>query len=144
MKLASLFAIIVLSLSACAATPPVVSDPGIRPGKGLVYFYRDISYEGQDTDFVVKENGNTIGKLSNGTYFHHYATPGRQYYAIVPESADDDEEENGQFVMVVAGQSHYVQAIAQMTPYTVRALVYVKYRQQALPVIERLNRRDER
>jgi len=144
MKLLSLFGVLLLGLSGCAATSAPVGEPGNRSDKGTVYFYRNTDYEGQETDFLVKENGTTIGKLGNGTYFYHYAAPGRQFYAVVPESADVTGKENGRFVMVVAGESHYVQAIAQQTPYTVRALVYVKYPQQARPAIKRLTYRDGR
>lgn len=131
--------LLAIFLGACAAPPPA-PEPQVPPGQGLLYFYREAAFEGEDSVFLVKENGNLVGGLRNGSYFYHYAPPGRHYYAVMPSSSEHDEDTaDGQFVRVVAGQSHYVQAIAvQTAPNDVRAQVFVKYRQQALPVIERL------
>lgn len=131
--------LVALLLSACApARGPIDPAVPLSADKGLVYFYREAHGEAADIAFQVKENGLLIGRLDNGTYFYRYVTPGRQYYAVLPVNPRGAEEAGGQFVQVVAGRAHYVQAIAQEDLNTVRVLVYVKYDKQALPAIRRL------
>ncbi len=128
-------------LFGCAPpTKPGSGLPQTPADKGLVYFYRPAEVDGRDTAFVVKENGLKIGTLRNGTFFYHYANPGRQYYSAAPVGVRRESMRDGQFMRIAAGEAHYVQAVPQLVPGGVRAWVFVKYEGQALPVIKRLAR----
>ncbi len=108
----------------------------------MIYFYRDFDQEGKGTLFTVKENGVVIGTLKAGTFFYHYAEPGRHYYSVIPVGSDTNKE-NGTFIQVLPETKHYVQALPQLNQEgELEALAFVKFREQARSTIDRLTYRE--
>jgi hypothetical protein len=77
------------------AAPPPESPEGVvvgavdipppPPGQGQVVFFRRKSLLGTGQWFNVREDGNALGKLTNGAYFVQLATPGPHTYTAETE-----------------------------------------------------------
>jgi hypothetical protein len=58
------------------ARPPLIRP---KAGKAIVYFYRGYSMY-PTVNYYVNDGNKRIGGLSTGTFFYHYADPGRHGY----------------------------------------------------------------
>lgn len=98
--------------------PPVVIDAraGAPPaGKGLIVFYRPSRFAGGGLTFTVRENEVDLGRLPNGRYFVHAATPGIHAYEIGRNDTLRMEVEEG--------VTYYVQQSTQMGIVAGRAVL---------------------
>jgi len=78
---------------------------GIAPppeGKGQIVFFRDKKFTGGAISYIVRENEEELGKLSNGSYFVHVAEPGAHAYTVHSEAKDVMNLE------VEPGETYYV------------------------------------
>ena len=92
---------------AAEETPAADGAPanGIAPppeGKGQIVFFRDKKFTGGAISYIVRENGEELGKLSNGSYFVHVAEPGAHAYTVHSEAKDVMNLE------VEPGETYYV------------------------------------
>jgi hypothetical protein len=96
---------------ATAPTPPA-SLPSLIPpppaGKGEVVFFRPGAYVGWAVWFNVRENGQALGKLTNGAYFVKVTDPGPHTYTAATENHDVLKLE------VDDGETYYVRGSVQM------------------------------
>ena len=101
-------------LAAAAAATPAddqaidASAIGIAPppsGLGQVVFFRPKSVMGTGQWFNVRENGQALGKLSNGAYFIQTETPGPHSYTAVLEPELKDKLT----LRIDAGQTYFVE-----------------------------------
>lgn len=76
-------------------------------GKGQIVFFRDKKFTGAALSYIVRENGEELGKLSNGSYFVHVAEPGTHAYVVHSEAKDmlNLEVEPGETYYVVGSIS---------------------------------------
>lgn len=73
-------------LAGCAAAMPTWDDfrvqdniyPDPLPGKGLVYFYKELQYDG--VTYYVWDNDKKIGAAGGGYYFFYHADPGEHFF----------------------------------------------------------------
>lgn len=65
-----------------------VDIPPPPPGKGEVVFFRKLAFQGSAVWFKVRENGQELGKLSNGRYFIQVADAGTHTYTAATENKD--------------------------------------------------------
>ncbi len=79
-----------MAATAQAAIVPQSSSlvPPPPAGKGQVVFFRQSAFAGMAVWFNVRENGNLLGKLSNGAYFVQVADPGPHTYTAATENKD--------------------------------------------------------
>jgi hypothetical protein len=81
--------------AADAATPPAAAEVPAAPavtypagisappeGQGQVVFFRPSRFVGAALSFTVRESEQDLGRLPNGRYFVHAATPGIHEYEI--------------------------------------------------------------
>lgn len=85
---------------AAAALPNGIAAP--PDGMGQIVFFRPSKMMGAALGFIVRENGEELGKLRNGTYFVHTTTPGQHSYVVHSEAKDVMNIE------VEAGETYYV------------------------------------
>lgn len=71
-------------------------------GKGQIVFFRDKKFTGAAISYIVREEGEELGKLSNGSYFVHVAEPGTHAYVVHSEAKDVFNLE------VEPGETYYV------------------------------------
>lgn len=100
-----------VALTSCASVeraPQTAGPDRPAPGNGMVTFYRERRIVGMAVGFNVREDGQRIGGLPNGTYFVHQAAPGTHRYTAATESTDEVT------IPVQAGQSYYVRGTIGM------------------------------
>jgi len=136
--LAGLWLAAALLAGGCSGLQGPAPDPGLRPGKGLVFLYRGSDARSSQARFLVTEDELVIGALESGTYFYRYAEPGRHYYAVKPVGPDTADHEAGTFLDVSPGERHYLEAFAEEGGPPIRAQLFVKYSGQAQPALEQL------
>jgi hypothetical protein len=79
--------------------------PAPPQGMGQVVFFRAKSVLGTGQWFNVRENGDALGKLSNGAYFVQVATPGIHTYTATMEPEAKDKLR----LEIDPGQTYFVQ-----------------------------------
>jgi hypothetical protein len=89
--------------AAAQALPAGISPP--PEGMGQIVFYRPSKMLGAAIGFIVRENGEELGKLRNATYFVHTTTPGAHSYIVHSEAKDvlNIEVEAGETYFVSGG-----------------------------------------
>lgn len=103
-------------------------------GKGIVTFYRESRLVGMAIGYNVREDGQKIGGLPNGSYFVYQATPGTHRYTAATESTD-------QAVLTVqAGKSYYVRGAIRMGLAVGRPELTVVPAQEATAMLPKLRR----
>lgn len=104
-----LFGLVAL-MSGCASVSKQATNvyPEVPPDKGLVYFYREKKFVGGMISYNVKENGQVIGAIANGTYFFVFAEPGSHTYTASTES------ESSRTIDVQAGKTYYIECGIEM------------------------------
>jgi hypothetical protein len=90
---------------AAAALPKGISAP--PEGMGQIVFFRESKFVGAAIGYKVREGETELGKLRNGTYFVHVATPGAHAYTVHSEAKDvlNLEVEAGETYFVAGGIS---------------------------------------
>ena len=83
---------------------PVTPPP---PGKGQIIFFRAHSLLGTAQWFNVREQGQVLGKLSNGAYFAEVVDPGLHTYTATEEPEFKDTLK----LRIDPGQTYYVEGI---------------------------------
>jgi len=76
---------------ASAEVAGAIDVPPPPPGEGQVIFFRPKSLMGTGQWFNVRENGQALGKLTNGAYFVEPTTPGLHTYTAVEEPEFKDK-----------------------------------------------------
>ena len=71
-------------------------------GKGQIVFFREKKMAGAAISYKVRDAGNELGKLTNGSYFVHVTEPGTYAYTVHSETKDVLNLE------VEAGETYYV------------------------------------
>lgn len=128
-----------LGLAGCANPEVASRSPPMREGEGIVFVYRTGAVqEDRDHGFVIRQNGSRVGVLREGTFFYHYAKPGRHYYTAQARGPGSVPRKSGTFVAVTAGERHYIEATAAEGGRPIQAQAFVKYAQQARPTLTRL------
>ncbi len=97
---------------AAPVQPAEVSEGAIEippppPGQGQVVFFRSNSLLGTGQWFNVREDGQALGKLTNGVYFIQLATPGMHTYTATTEPEFKDSLK----LQVDAGETYFVEGI---------------------------------
>ena len=97
-------------VASAAPEPASVSTGAIaipRPasGKGQIVFFRKKSLMGTGQWFNVRENGQALGKLTNGAYFFETVEPGRHVYTASTEPQSKDSLR----LEVDAGETYFVE-----------------------------------
>lgn len=87
-------------VSATDALPSGIAAP--PEGMGQIVFFRESKFVGGAISYKVREGESELGKLSNGSYFVHVATPGPHAYTVHSEAKDVLNLE------VEAGETYYV------------------------------------
>jgi hypothetical protein len=101
----------VMDASAPVAAPAAATLPnGIAAppeGMGQIVFFRESKFVGAAIGYKVREGETELGKLRNGTYFVHVATPGAHAYTVHSEAKDvlNLEVEAGETYFVIGGIS---------------------------------------
>jgi hypothetical protein len=90
---------------------------------GQVVFFRRKSLMGTGQWFNVRENGQALGKLSNGAYFIQAVAPGDHTYSATTEPEIKDkltlEVDTGETYFVEGGLTKgLVMSVADLTPST--------------------------
>jgi len=70
------------------STQLAIPIPPPPPGRGQVVFFRRHTLMGTAQWFNIRENGQALGKLSNGAYFVQVTEPGRHTYTAATELRD--------------------------------------------------------
>jgi len=91
--------------SAVADTSGSIPIDPPPPGMGEVVFFRAKTLLGTGQWFNVRENGQALGKLSNGAYFVQVAQPGVHVYTATLEPEAKDKLR----IEVDPGQIYFVQ-----------------------------------
>lgn len=68
-----------------AVSTGAIAVPRATSGKGQIVFFRKKSLMGTGQWFNVRENGQALGKLTNGAYFFLTVEPGRHVYTASTE-----------------------------------------------------------
>lgn len=82
-----------------APLPEGISTPA--EGMGQIVFFRPSRFVGAALSFTVRENEQALGRLSNGRYFVHSATPGIHEYEIGRNDTMRMEIEPGETYYVI-------------------------------------------
>ena len=83
----------------------LIDIPPPPPGQGQVVFFRAKSLLGTGQWFKVRENGQSLGKLSNGAYFIQAEAPGTHTYTATEEPELKDRLR----LEIDAGETYYVE-----------------------------------
>ncbi len=99
------------AVHASTATPAIeagpISLPGPAKGQGEIVFFRKKSILGTGQWFNVRENGQALGKLTNGAYFVESLEPGLHTF-----TASTEPEFKDQLTMQVdAGETYFVEGV---------------------------------
>ena len=89
-----------------AVAPGEIGQP--PAGYGQIVFFRPSKFVGMAVGFKVREAGNELGLMKNGSYFVVAATPGRHEYEVHSEAKDILPVE------VEAGEVYYVSGSLSM------------------------------
>jgi hypothetical protein len=65
-----------------------IDIPAPPAGKGEVVFFRKSAFQGSAVWFNVRENGEALGKLTNGVYFVAVEDPGAHAFTAATENKD--------------------------------------------------------
>lgn len=92
-------------MAAAEALPAGIAPP--PEGMGQIVFFRESKFVGAAIGYKVREGETELGKLANGSYFVHVATPGPHAYVVHSEAKDvlNLEVEAGETYYVVGGVS---------------------------------------
>lgn len=101
-------ALVVLAGCASATKVGAPPTPEVHPEKGLVYFFRESRFVGGGVSFNVRDNGEVIGALKNGTYFFHYVEPGEHVFSA------RTEVERERAIQIEAGKVYYIKGSISM------------------------------
>lgn len=93
---------------ASVSKQPTNIYPEVREDKGLVYFYRERKFVGAAISYNIKENGEIVGAIANGTYFFLFVDPGTHTYTAATEASTSRTLE------VEAGKTYYVECGVEM------------------------------
>ena len=104
--LAATLAVMTACTSATVVERPASID--VKPGKGLVYFYREKSFVGSMVSYYVYEGEIKLGALKNGTFFFVDADPGEHKYRAKTEAGEDVT------IKVEAGKTYYARGSVKM------------------------------
>jgi hypothetical protein len=85
----------------------LVDVPAPPPGQGQVVFFRAHSLLGTGQWFNVREDGQALGKLTNGAYFIQPESPGLHTYTAVSEPELKDSLK----LKIAAGETYFVEGI---------------------------------
>ena len=102
-----------LAAAAAAASTPVDDDaaaieiPPPPAGQGQVVFFRSHSLLGTGQWFNVRENGQALGKLTNGAYFIQSVPPGLHTYTATTEPEFKDRLK----LQIDPGETYFVEGI---------------------------------
>ena len=101
---------LVAFMSGCASVSRQATNiyPEAKPDKGLVYFFRERKFVGGAISYNVKENGNIIGAIGNGTYFFMFADPGSHSYSASTEAT------SSRTLDIEAGKTYYIECSVEM------------------------------
>jgi hypothetical protein len=95
-----------LSLPALAGGAAAVAPP--PPGKGQVVFFRPARLAGALISYDVRENGASLGKLTNGAYIVQVADPGPHAFTASTETR------NTLHLEVDDGETYFIRASVQL------------------------------
>jgi hypothetical protein len=128
-----LFGLVAL-MSGCASVSKQATNvfPEPKPDQGLVYFYREKKFVGGMISYNVKENGQVIGAIANGTYFFVFADPGSHSYTASTES------DSTRTLEVEAGKTHYVECGVEMGVFAGRPSLKIASDAEAKSVLPTL------
>jgi hypothetical protein len=84
-----------------------IAVPPPPPGMGQVVFFRDRSWSGAGQWFSVRENGQALGKLTNGAWFVVRAPAGEHSFS----ASSEPEFKDHLTLKVDPGQTYYVEGI---------------------------------
>jgi len=101
-----------LALAAAASAPADIGDAAIDippppTGQGQVVFFRVHSLLGTGQWFNVRENGQALGKLTNGAYFIEPVSPGLHTYTATTEPEFKDSLK----LQIDPGETYFVEGI---------------------------------
>lgn len=125
---------LVALLSGCASVSEHATNvfPEPASGKALIYFFREKKFSGALIAYNIKENGQVIGAVANGTYFFIQADPGVHTYTAATEA------ESSRTLTVAAGQTHYIECGVEMGMFAGRPALKVASEAEAKGVLPRL------
>jgi len=138
MKLKSMFTLglfgLVAMLTGCASVSRQTTNvfPEPNPDKGLVYFFREKKFKGMSISYNVKENGQVVGALANGTYFFVFADPGKHSYTASTEASSTRSLD------IEAGKTYYIEAGVEMGLFTGRPSLKIASDVEAKSVLPNL------
>jgi len=138
MKMKSMFTLglfgLVAMLTGCASVSKQATNifPEPKPDKGLVYVYREKKIMGMAVSYNVKENGQVIGAIANGTYFFVFADPGKHTYTASTES------DSARTLDVEGGKTYYLEAGVEMGVFAGRPALKIASEAEAKSVLPTL------
>ena len=124
-------------LGACAtvqrqAAPATPDRP--KPGKALVYFYREKKLAGWGVGYNVRDGETRIGGLPNGSYFVYDATPGSHTFSAATEARAE------RTLKIEAGKSYYIRGEIEMGMFVGRPYLTIVDPQEGAAAIKGLKR----
>ena len=133
----TLTAAVAVAFCSCASverqTSPAQSDRP-APGKGLVTFYRERKLVGMAVGFNVRDGGQKIGGLPNGSYFAYQAAPGPHRFTAATESTTEAN------LQVQQGRSYYIRGTLQMGAFVGRPRLVIVAPEEGAPASRSLRR----
>jgi hypothetical protein len=97
-----------------------------------VYVYREKKIMGMAVSYNVKENGQVIGAIANGTYFFVFADPGKHTYTASTES------DSARTLDVEGGKTYYLEAGVEMGVFAGRPALKIASEAEAKSVLPTL------
>ena len=129
--LALVMTAVIIAFTGCAsvATQQTNLFPEPKPGKGLVYFYREKKFAGMAISYNIKLNNAVIGALANGTYFFYEADPGTYTFVASTEASVS------RTVSVVEGKTYYISGGVEMGMFAGRPALKVESEDEGKSII---------